>query len=150
MVWEMDYEPGKLEIFANNGNGGNGSNSSNGCACELCTAAAPQKLSMRSDAGEFWENGTDIAHIEIRVLDASEREVYQADDLIRLTIDGPGEILGLENGDACDLEPYCSKHRKAYHGRLLAYIRIKDTAERIVVKAEASGLEPAYLELAPK
>ncbi len=154
MVWEMDYEPGKLEVFAHIGNSGNNANHGNNakycCCCELHTAGVPKKLSMRSDAGELRQNGTGIAHIEIRVLDASDREVYQADNLICLAMDGSGEILGLENGDASDLEPYCSRRRKAYHGRLLAYVRINDTAESLVVEAEASGLEPGYLELVSK
>lgn len=136
LTWNVGFEAGTLKAVAKNSDG-------RICSCELYSASRPEKLSMNVDASELAADGQDVAHVEIQITDGLGRPVYSADNQVKLTLDGPGEILGMENGDAQDLEPYSSRQRKAYHGKLLAYIRTKTTAGRIVIKAESQDLEPA-------
>jgi beta-galactosidase len=138
LSWDTSFEEGILKAVAKNGDG-------RICSCELYSSSRPEKLSMSVDSAELVPDGQDIAHVEIQIMDGLGRPVYLADNLVKLTINGPGEILGMENGDAQDLEPYSSGQRKAHHGKLLAYIRAKATAGRIVITAESQDLEPAIV-----
>jgi hypothetical protein len=140
LAWEVDYQEGTVCVIAKTQKG-------ESRTCELKTVSEPVKIAMRTDAAELAADGQDIAHVEIRIADAAGQPVYGADSLIRLSVEGPGEILGLENGDPADLEPYSSRQRKIFRGKLLAYIRAGTEAGRITVRAEAPGLEPAVVNI---
>jgi len=133
LTWETEYEPGVVHVKARTANGSVRS-------AELRTVSAPASLALLADRAVLEANGESMAHVEIEVVDVEGRRVYLADHPIRVSVEGPGEILALENGDAADLEPYSSRTRKALHGRLLAFVRSTREAGRIVVKAEADGL----------
>lgn len=133
LFWEVDYEAGTLHVVGKSADGST-------CLCELATVSKPEQLAIRSDCAELNADGQDIAHVVIQITDSSGKSVYLADPLVHLSIEGPGEIIGLENGDVQDLEPYSSKSRKAYHGKLLAYVRAGNTAGQIIIKADAEGL----------
>ena len=68
-------------------------------------------------------------------------------DLIRVSLEGPGRILGLENGNLEDTTPYGLSYRRAYRGRLLIYIGSSPERGVIKVKAEAEGLSPCQISI---
>ncbi|MCA0756290.1 DUF4982 domain-containing protein [Paenibacillus sp. N4] len=138
LTWEVGFEEGTLTVAATGRDG-------NSYTCELITAAKPEALAMSADCAELKADGQDLAHVEIQIADGSGNLVYWADHEIRLSIEGPGEIIGMENGDIQDLEPYSSRVRKAHRGKLLAYIRTTAEPGQVVVRAEAQGLEPAQV-----
>ena len=140
ITWDSPFEEGTLKVVAKGHDG-------TLCSYELSTASKPEKIAITCDSRELKADGQDIAHIELQITDENGKSVYLADDLIKLSIEGPGEIIGIENGDAQDLQPYSSKERKAYHGKLLAYIRTKNVAGQIIVKAESQGLESAQIAI---
>jgi beta-galactosidase len=140
LVWEVDFEEGTLCVSAKNRDGRTS-------ACELVTVTGAQKLAMHADASVLLADGQDMAHLDIQIQDDSGRLVYMANDMIKISLEGPGEILGIENGDVCDLEPYSSRKRKACNGKLLAYVRAKTAVGRIIIRADASGLEPAAVTI---
>lgn len=131
--WNTKFEEGTLEAVGRNRNG-------ESCTFKLCTASQPAKLIMNTDYTQLKADGQDLAHIEIQVVDNNGNHVYLSDNNIKLSIEGTGELIGIENGDPQDLEPYSSRTRKAYHGRLLAYVRTTTLPGEIRIKAEAEGL----------
>jgi beta-galactosidase len=133
LTWEIAYEEGTLEVVAKAKDGVIHT-------CTLSTVSEPAQLQVNVDAAELHADGQDIAHIEIQITDEDGRPVYTADHPIALSIEGPGEIIGMENGNIQDLEPYSSRTRKAYRGKLLAYVRTTTQVGEIVVTAEAEGL----------
>jgi hypothetical protein len=143
LSWDVNYVEGMLRVVAKNTEGRE-------CSYELQTVSRPKKLIVVADNMDLIADGQDTAHIEVQAVDEQGRLVYLADDEVKFSIEGPGHILGIENGDPQDLEPYCSKKRKLYHGRLLAYIRTDAIEGNIVVKAEAEGMEPAEAVLTTK
>lgn len=146
LTWEAEYEAGVLRAAAV-AKDGQGREEGKAVACELHTASEPAKLEAVADRSELAANGQDVAHIEIQVTDGSGKPVYLADHPVRLTIEGPGEILGLENGDTRDLEPYSSRTRRAHRGMLLAYVRAGIEPGVVTVTARAEGLEPARVAI---
>lgn len=138
LTWNVEFEEGSLKVVSK-------SSDNKMYSYELNSASKPEKLHIDIDSTELIADGQDIAHVEISVLDKDNKPVYHADNEIKLAVEGVGEIIGMENGDAQDLEPYSSRKRKVYKGRLLAYIRARKEEGQIIITAESEGLESIQL-----
>lgn len=143
LAWEVPFEEGTLKTVAQGQDGQT-------VVYELQTTSEPAKLVIEADSLELQADGLDMVHVEIGITDNDGRPVYLADHPIRVTVEGTGELIGLENGNAQDLEPYSSQVRKAYKGKLLAYIRALPQSGTLTVTAEAEGLETAAVKLTVK
>jgi len=95
-------------------------------------------------------NGTDVAHIVLRVTDAHGHRAIQADKPVTVVVKGPGRLLGLDNGDGNDSTDLSSPTRKPMAGRLLALIQAGHTAGTLTVEATAPGIEPIQLVMKVK
>lgn len=133
ITWDIEYCDGTLKAIARNGNGKN-------CACQLSTTSKPQRLTMYLNDTQIKSDGQDIAQIEIQVVDDNNNLIYMADNSVKLSIIGPGEIIGIENGDPKDLEPYSARTRKVYQGRQLVYVRSTTKTGTIKIIAEAENM----------
>lgn len=138
LSWEVEYDPGMLTLEGKDAQGGN-------VLFELRTAGAQERLQLNIDTVELRANLRDVAHVELEIVDAAGTGVYAAALPITVTVEGAGELLGLENGNAQDLDPYRSAVRRAHHGKLLAYIRAGADPGTIRVTAEALGLPPVTI-----
>jgi beta-galactosidase len=95
---------------------------------------AADKLMLQAD-------GSDLANIEIRVVDADGRRVYGADSTIEVQVSGAGELAAVDSGDPADMSPMQTSHRKVWQGRVLAIVRAGAAAGKITVRASAAGLK---------
>jgi beta-galactosidase len=67
---------------------------------------------------------------------------------VAFTLEGPGEIVATDNGDATNLESFQSKERAAYNGLALVIVRTKAGAPGILtLKAASDGLTAAEIPL---
>ena len=72
----------------------------------------------------------------------------RADNRIRFTIDGPGEIVATDNGDPTCLEVFANKERNAFNGLALVIVRaLPGQTGSITLHAEADGLSPASVTI---
>ena len=60
--------------------------------------------------------GCDLSFVTVRVVDKDGITAPRADNRIRFTIDGPGEIVATDNGDPTSFEPFQAPERKAFNG----------------------------------
>jgi beta-galactosidase len=82
--------------------------------------------------------------VTARVVDRRGELVPRANQRIRFSVAGPGEIVATDNGDATSHVPFAAKERAAYNGLALAIVRGRaGQAGRVQVTAEADGLAPA-------
>jgi len=63
-------------------------------------------------------------------------------NLVYFTLDGPGEIVAVDNGDATSLEPFIARQMKAFNGLCLAILRATEPGP-ITLTASADGLADA-------
>ena len=70
-----------------------------------------------------------------------------ANPMVTFHVEGPGRLIGLENGDPLDTSNYKLNHRRAFHGRMLAIVQASDTAGTITVTANAEDMAPAKCEI---
>lgn len=88
-----------------------------------------------------------MAHIRVEVLDAKGNIVPTADNLIKFNLKGNGKLIGLENGDPSDHEPYNSGQRKVFNGLGLAIIQAGKTPGKITLTASGEGLDGISVEI---
>ena len=70
---------------------------------------------------------------------------------MQFAIDGPGEIVAVDNGDATSFEPFQASEHKAYNGLALVIVRSRAGAPgTIVLKAGAPVLAPAVATIKSK
>jgi beta-galactosidase len=68
--------------------------------------------------------------------------VPAADDLITFDVQGPGQIIGVDNGNLVSHEPFQSNQRQAFSKLCLAIVRSTTAPGTLKVTARAEGLAP--------
>lgn len=72
----------------------------------------------------------------------------RASERVTFTVDGPAELVATDNADATNLEVFSSPSRAAFHGRVLAIVRIRrGAAGAITLRAAAAAVAPAEVVL---
>ena len=108
-------------------------------------------LAMEADRPVIRADGSDIAFVTVRVVDAEGRTVPRASQTLRLRLDGDGEIVATDNGDATSFEPFPSPTRKAFSGQALAIVRGRaGVAGTLTLRAEGEGLKATELRLSAR
>jgi beta-galactosidase len=70
---------------------------------------------------------------------------------IKFEIEGPGEIVAVDDGDPTNLEPFQAKEHDAFNGLALVIVRAKaGQPGTITLKAEADGLKSATIHITGK
>ncbi|WP_121613392.1 glycoside hydrolase family 2 TIM barrel-domain containing protein [Mesobacillus foraminis] len=136
IYWDIPYSEGTLKAAGIR----------NGVICcthELKTAGAPAKVCLTPDINVLKADKQDVAHIEVNILDHDHNLVFDADHLIDCTIEGPGEIIGIECSNPASHQHYKATSRMAFHGKLLIYVKAADQPGTITLKASTAGLESA-------
>jgi len=145
--WQLPYAKGVLLAVAYDENGvpiAEDTKSSFGDAARL--AMVPDKTVIAAD-------GSDLIFIEISAFDEEGRTVQNANNRVRLSIDGPGRLVGLDNGDSTDYDSYKGDNRRMFSGKLLAVVAATLDTGIITVKAASNSLISGEITLeavAPK
>lgn len=115
------------------------------------TTAAPARLQAKADRARIRADGKDLSFVSVSVVDAQGREVPMAADRIRFRVEGAGEIIATDNGDPTDMTSFASHERQAFSGKALVIVRSQaGHAGRIVLHAQADGLQPARIVIETK
>jgi len=93
-------------------------------------------VNIRSD-------GKYLVFITADVQDADSSLVPNAESSISFSVTGPGELVGVDNGNPIDTSSYKATSRKAFSGKALAIVRSTGMAGSIVVSASGTGLTSA-------
>ncbi len=138
--WDVPNEPGTVRVLGKR----------DGAECarfELVTAGAPDHLELLPDRTLLHAGGSDLANIEIRVVDAAGRRVFAGEALIEVQVSGSGELAAVDSGNPRDVTPVQSNRRAAFEGRMLAIVRPGGQAGEMVVRVSAAGLKSGEARL---
>jgi beta-galactosidase/beta-glucuronidase len=136
--WDIPYESGALSAV--------GMNAASAVAVDrLCTTGTPAKLSAESDSSHLTVDKEEVAHISVSIVDAAGNVVMDDDREVRWTIEGPGQLLGIENGDHASHEDYRAPHHRTFRGRQLGYLRATSPNATIKINVQAPGLDAATI-----
>ncbi len=139
--WKLPYREGVLTALAYDEAGqviATASRSSFGDVSRI--RLTPDKLQMKAD-------GTDFIFVEITMEDEVGRPVDNANNRVQVEVSGAGRLLGLDNGDSTDYDPYKGVSRRLFSGKLMAVIGAALTPGVIKVIVSSTGMDSQTLEL---
>ena len=135
------YEPGELKAVAYK-------NGIKWAEDVVKTTGEASKIELTTDRATINADGKDLSFVTVRVADKNGLTVPDASNLVRFSVEGPGEIVATDNGNAMDLEAFPSTARNAFNGLCLVIIRgNKGQTGTIKLKAEADGLISTSIDI---
>ncbi|WP_236636793.1 glycoside hydrolase family 2 TIM barrel-domain containing protein [Sinomicrobium soli] len=139
-VFEVPYHPGELKVAG----------MEDGREVEtrnFLTAGEASKIMLSPDRSEIEANGQDLSFVVVEITDGEGILQPNADHKLQFALEGPGEIVAVDNADLKDTGSYVSGTRKAWHGR--AMVVVKSTREKgdILLTVSSPGLPDATLTL---
>jgi beta-galactosidase len=140
LTWQVPFEPGVLRAVGR-------TNGSAACDFTLRTAGTARRIVLVPDRQELSADGRDICHLEFQIVDGQGVRVPDATNEVTLTVDGPAELLGIENGDLNSPATGKGPSRNALRGRGLAILQSRITPGTIQVTASATGLDAGQATL---
>jgi beta-galactosidase len=142
-VWQVPYQFGNLKAV-----GYNGKKHVN--VSELKTTGDPAQIKLTADRSKIKADGQDLSYVTVELTDANGIRNPKAESLITFSIDGPGTIAAVGNANPVSIESCQLPQRKAWHGRCLVILKSDSKAGKITLKASATGLNPASIEIDSK
>lgn len=141
---DVIYQPGKLEVVAYK--------KGRRWATDVMRTTGPAaQIKLVPDRKLIRPDGQDLSFITVTIADKKGRLVPRTNNLVKFSLEGPGEIIATDNGDATSHEPFQSKERAAFNGLCLVVVRSKSgEAGKIILKAESEGLREASVTLRSK
>jgi beta-galactosidase len=139
----VPYEPGTLKAVGTK-------NGQTVAEVEVVTTGDPAAVQLSVDRDTIRADRRDVVHITAKVVDAQGRMHPDADNEITFEIQGPGKLIGVDNGDMSNQEDFKGKQKKAFHGMCLAIVQSTASAGQIRVTATSPGLKPMTLSIATK
>jgi beta-galactosidase len=89
-----------------------------------------------------------VAILKVEVLDAKGRLVPRADNLVSFAATGPGQVIGVGNGNPTSHESDVASQRKAFNGLAQAIVRTRrGQAGELRVTASAPGLKASTVSV---
>lgn len=135
IYWDIPFEAGELRAVACNKEG------LEIASYTIQTSGRPYELRARFDnvigttTGDVAVSSKDgINHIVVEVFDENGHIVKLADNNISCTIEGPAQLLGLENSDNTDMGDYRDNQQRVFQGSLLTYIRNGNESGKVIVR----------------
>jgi len=138
LVWKVPYAPGVLEARGYR-------KGRRVMVARRETTGEPAAIQLSTHRPRVAADGEDVALVEFRVVDASNRVVPTADNEVTFALAGPGRIIGVANGNPSSHEPDKSVRRKAFNGLGLAIIQATTEPGELVLSAQSPGLASAAI-----
>jgi len=140
--WDsVKYEPGELKAVAYK-------NGKKWAETSVKTTGEANKLLLSADRSVIKADGKDLSFITVRVSDKDGQTIPRAKNALSFSIEGPGEIVATDNGDAANLVSFASHQREVFNGLCLIIVRAKaGQSGAIKVKASADGLESQTISI---
>ncbi len=139
-TFPVPYNPGKLEAVGIR----------DGEAVEsfvLQTANTARSIQLQPEQTQLQADGNDLAFIVVEIVDNQDQRVYAADHSVSYELSGPGEIIAVGSADLTSRETYQADTRQVFEGRALVVVRSLPEAGTIELKARATDLEDAIIQL---
>ena len=131
---DVHYAPGEVKVIAYK-------NGQRWAEDVQRTAGAPAKIALSPDRANFRADGTDLVYVTVDITDAVGVLAPRASNLVRFSLQGPGEIFAADNGNPISFESFQAPEHKAFNGRAVVIVRSRaGQAGKLVLRAESDGL----------
>lgn len=133
LSWDVPFEPGKLEVVGYH-------DGKEVCRYVVETTGPADSITLAVDQLSLRADGRSVAQVEIRIVDREGRLVPDACPELDFTLEGDGEIIGIDNGDPACHEQWKEKMgRHAFNGMAYAIIRAGQTTGKLKLTVSGAG-----------
>jgi beta-galactosidase len=143
LAWNVKYQPGIIEARGYK-------DGKQVTTAKRETTGPAARLWLRPDRQEIAADGEDVAVFTVEVQDAQGRALPITENAVTFQATGPGEIIGVGNGDPTSHEPDRGSARKAFAGRCMAILQSTKSAGSVKVEATSPGLTAATATITSK
>jgi beta-galactosidase len=133
---DVVYAPGALEARGYRGG-------AEAASARVETTGPAFALRLKPDRDHIIADGRDVCVVNVEIVDAQGRVVPTASDEISFIVEGPGQIIGVGNGNPGSHEAEKANHRRAFNGLCQAILQAGQAAGMMTLTAKADGLLPA-------
>jgi len=133
VMWRVQYAPGALKAVSRK----------NGVVVltkEIKTAGDPVSIRLKADRSAIAADGKDLSFVTVELLDKDGNASPLADQLVKFTVEGPGAIVGTDNGNQNDHVSLKKPERHLFYGKCLAIVQSTNNGGKIILKASVEGL----------
>jgi beta-galactosidase len=143
LQWSVPYRAGILSAV--------GTKQGRTIRTQVQTTDVPNVIELSTERTIVLADGCDAAVINVTVKDTHGREVPDADNLVRFSLQGDARLIGVGNGDPSSHEAdQCAPgawQRSLFNGKCQVIIQAGKTAGAIRLDATSDGLRPAVATL---
>ena len=107
---------------------------------QVRTAGAAARVALSADRTTINADGKDLIFVTGDIQDANGVIVPDAENSVSFAVSGPGQLVGVDNGNPIDTSSYKGTSRKAFSGKVLAIVRATGTAGNIVDNRQLLGI----------
>ncbi|MES2110492.1 MAG: beta-galactosidase GalB [Bacteroidota bacterium] len=145
LVWDsIKYEPGTVKVIAYK-------NGKEWAGDVVKTTGEAAKLFLAANRSVIGSDGQDLAYITVKIEDKEGLTVPRSHPFVKFKVEGPGEIVSTDNGDATSFVSFKSHDRPAFNGLALVIVRAKKGMKgKFTLKANSDGLEQAAITVVAK
>jgi len=134
LMWpETLYEAGTLEVVAYR-------EGKEVARQQLETTGKVNTLRLSPDRAYITADGQDLSYVLIEALDDAGRLVPNADNELKIRVEGVGELVGVGNGNPQSFHDFQGNTIPLFHGKAMAIIRAGDTSGEIRVRISSPKL----------
>ncbi|MEP2775875.1 MAG: glycoside hydrolase family 2 TIM barrel-domain containing protein [Luteolibacter sp.] len=138
---DVKYQPGELKVIAYKGG-------KEWAQDVMKTTGEAAKLTLTADRSEIQADGSDLSFITVQISDAQGNLVPRTHNEVEFTLEGPGKIIAVGNGNPVSHESFQANKRKAFNGLCLVVVRSeKGEAGTIRLSATSEGLESSECQV---
>jgi beta-galactosidase len=131
--WMVRYDPGELKVVGRKGG--------EDVASDYVQTTGPAvRIVLEGDRSSLRADGKDATVVNVAAVDAAGRIVPTAGNKVRFSVEGPGRIIGVGNGDPTCHEADKGTERSLFHGLAQVIVQSDRQAGKIVLKGEGEGL----------
>lgn len=116
----------------------------------LLTADAPYSLNMHPDRKQLTADNRKVVHITTTVVDSTGTLNPHGNQLVNYTLDGPGRIRVIDNGDLADHSSPNASARELRRGKQLLILQAGNEPGDLIISASADGLKPSRVKIKTK
>jgi beta-galactosidase len=136
---DVAYQPGELRVVA-------WKNGKKWATDVMKTTGPAATLKLQADRNTIKADGQDLSFVTVTIVDKDGLPVPRSRNRIHFDLNGPGEIVATDNGDATSFESFQSHEHNAFNGLCLVIIRTKaGETEKITLRATSEGLAGAEI-----
>ena len=140
LSWNIEWEPGVLEAKGYK-------DGKIVAETRRETTGDPARITLEPDRSNINADGEDVSLVTVSILDSQGRLVPTAGNEVKFSVDGPGEIIGVGNGNPSSHEPDKAEKRSAFNGLCMVIIQAEKEQGLIKLTATSPGLGISVVEI---